>query len=130
MIISITVIFCGCNEIESSTVDTQKKLQFNSELVELIDSELIFHKVGDVIKRVEVKYLFRNLLNEKIDFKVYAEFYDEADNLLSREGPKEIILPPKYIEQGYGGANIIIYSGEMSRQVDHVILIVEQKSYE
>ena len=113
IIVLITLIFSGCNELESSTADTPKKLLFNSDLVDLIDSDLIFHKVGKVIKRVEVKYRFRNRLNEKIDLNVYAEFYDEDGNLLSKEGPKEISLSPNYVEQSFGGANTIIYFGDM-----------------
>ncbi len=129
IIVLIILIFSGCNELESSKVDTPKKLLFNSDLVDLIDSDLIFNKMGNVIKRVEVKYRFRNRLNEKIDINIYAEFYDKDGNLLSREGPKEISLLPNYIEQSFGGANSIIYFGEMAKIVDYVRLVVEQKSY-
>ena len=129
IIMLITLIYSGCNELESSTVDTPKKLLFNSDLVDLIDSDLIFNKKGNVIKSVKVKYRFRNRLNEKIDLNVYAEFYDKDGNLLSREGPKEISLSPNYIEKSFGGANSIIYFGEMVKVVDYVRLVVEQKNY-
>jgi hypothetical protein len=125
----ISLSFCGCNELESSTVDIPEKIQFNSDLVDLIDSDLIFQTVHNVIKRVEVKYRFRNRLNEKIDINVYAEFYDKNDNLLSREGPKEISLASNYIEQGFGGANSIVYYGNNVKHVDYVRLIVERKNY-
>jgi len=127
-ILIITMIFCGCNEMESSTVETNQKILFDSYLVDLIDSDIIFHKSGTITKRVEVKYRFKNLLNEKIDLNVYVEFYDEDDNLLSKEGPKQITLLANYAEQSFGGANIITYYGEFVKIVDHVRIVVEKRS--
>jgi hypothetical protein len=101
-IIFITQFFCGCNEMQSSTVETNENIQFESDIVELVESDLIFNKKGDTIKRVEVKYRFRNLLNDKIDIQVFVEFYNENTELISKEGPKEISLStdltfsPKY----------------------------------
>ena len=95
IIIMITVIFTGCNETESATINTQNNVFMDSDLVELIDSELIFNRIGKVIKRVEVKYRFHNLLNEKLDLNIYAEFFDEDGNSISKEGPKNKILAPE-----------------------------------
>ena len=120
-------ILSGCNESESITVDQPNNIFIDSELVELIEGELVFNKIREVVKRVEVKYRFRNLQNKKIDLNVYAEFFDNQGNLISKEGPKEISLLPNYVEQSYGGANSIIFDDDGVKNVNYVRLIVEER---
>lgn len=120
-------ILSGCNESESITVDQPNNIFIDSELVELIEGELVFNKIREVVKRVEVKYRFRNLQNKKIDLNVYAEFFDNQGNLISKEGPKEISLLPNYVEQSYGGANSIIFDDVGVKNVNYVRLIVEER---
>jgi hypothetical protein len=76
---------------------------------------------------VELQYLFKNIAKRAIDINVYAEFYDKDDNLLAKEGPKEITIPKGWTEQGLSPANIITYTGEMSTYIDYVEIIVEER---
>ena len=128
MSILVTIFLTGCNESESTTVDSPNKVVFNSELVELVDSELIFNKIRNVVKNVDLKYRFRNLLNEKIDLNVFVEFFDKDGNIISKEGTKEISLLPNYTEQSYGGANTISYNGVGVSDVDYARVLVEKIS--
>jgi hypothetical protein len=128
MSILVSIFLTGCNESESITVDSQSKVVINSEIVELVDSELIFNKIGNVIKNVDLKYRFRNLLDKKIDLYIYAEFLDKNGNIISKEGPKEISLLPNYTEQSFGGANTISFNGVGVRDVDNARLLVEDIS--
>ena len=79
LILIISMVFSGCNEMESSTVKTNEKILFESYLVELIDSDIIFHKSGTITKRVEVKYRFKNLLDEKRISKEFSSLYTELE---------------------------------------------------
>jgi len=100
-----------------------------SDVVELVYSEVNYNKDDyGVILGIEVQYRFRNIADRTIDINVYAEFYDKDDNLLTREGPKEITIPEGWTEQGTSPANIISYSGEKSSSVDYIEIVVEEKT--
>ena len=57
---------------------------------------------------------------------MFAEFYDKDDNMLAREGPKEISLPEGWTEIGVSSANIITFSSEEASRVDYAIIITEE----
>lgn len=124
LILIIITFFNGCQESESIKTNDENKIFFESSIVELKDSDIIFHKDEDIIVRVEVYYLFKNLLNEQIELEITVEFYDKDDNLLHTGGPKYIDLPPLYSEVNILPANSIDYLGENIEFVDHVIIIV------
>jgi hypothetical protein len=92
----------------------------------LKESDLIFHEDENIIVRVEVNYLFRNLLNEQVELEITVEFYDKNDNLLHTGGPKYIDLPPLYSEVNILPANSIDYFGENVELVDHIVIVVER----
>ena len=92
------------------------------------ESDIIFHKDKDKIVRVEVNYLFRNLLNEQVELEITVEFYDKNDNLLHTGGPKYIDLPPLYSEVNILPANSIDYLGEYVELVDHVVIVVNRNN--
>jgi len=92
----------------------------------LKESNLIFHKDDNKIIRVEVNYLFRNLLNEQVELEITVEFYDKNDNLLHTGGPKYIDLPPLYSEANILPANSIDYLGENVELVDYVEIVVKK----
>ena len=128
LLIIISTCLSGCLETESTKVEERKKVTLESSVVALKDSDLIFHKDGNRIIRVEAKYLFRNLVNDDINLVVTVEFYDKNDNLLATGGPKYINLIPLYSEQKYLGANSIEYSEENAELVDHIVIVAEERT--
>ena len=129
LILIITTFLNGCQESESVKTNEKKEIFFESSIVELKDSDIIFHKDEGIIIRVEVFYLFKNLLNEQVDLKIIVEFYDKDDNLLHIGGPKYIDLPPLYSEVNISPANSIEFLGENVEFVDHVAIVVERNNW-
>ena len=125
----LTSIFSGCQQEGTSTDENFENIYLNSDIVELVYSEMNLNKneKGEIIG-VEIQYLFKNIAKRIIDINVFAEFYDKDDNLLVREGPKEITIPKGWTEQGISPANIITYSGELSSFIDYVEIIVEERN--
>ena len=62
LILIITTFLNGCQESESIKTNENKKIFFESNIVELKDSDIIFHKDEGRIVRVEVNYLFKKLV--------------------------------------------------------------------
>ena len=122
LILIITTFLIGCQEMESVKTDKEKNVYLEASEVALKDSDLIYHRNGDRIVQVEVKYLFRNLLNEQVKLKILCEFYDKNDNLLYIGGPKYINLLPLYSEQDYLGPNSIVYDGDNCELVNYIII--------
>jgi hypothetical protein len=129
LMVFITLFLSGCQQEGTSTDENFDNIYLDSDIVELVFSKMNLNKdEKGVILGVEVQYRFKNIANRKIDINVYAEFYDKEDNLLAREGPKEITIPKGWTEQGLSPANIINYSGEEAREVDYVNIAVEEIS--
>ncbi|NHJ40550.1 MAG: hypothetical protein FK731_11005 [Asgard group archaeon] len=128
LIIFIITFLSGCQQQGTITDDTLNNVMLESDLVELVYSIINFNKDDqNKIFSVEVQYRFRNIANRNIEINVFAEFYDIKDNLLAKEGPKEIYIPKGWTEQGISPANILTYYGENAAEVDYVKLIVEGK---
>jgi len=128
IIFLMTAILSGCNEKEAIKIQNNfEGITFESSVFELVDASLEFYEKQNVITRVDVKYLFRNIAGRAVyDVRVTVEFYDKNNNLLTIGGPKYISLAKGYTEQGIGLANIISYSGEKVSEVDHVKIIAEE----
>lgn len=128
LIILIITFFSGCQQQGTITDNNLNNVMLESDLVELVYSIINFKKDDqNEIFSVEVQYRFRNIANRNIEINVFAEFYDIKDNLLAKEGPKEIYIPKGWTEQGTSPANIITYYGENAAEVDYVKIIVEEK---
>lgn len=124
----IITFLSGCQQQGTITDNNLNNVILESDLVELVYSIINFNKDDqNEIFSVEVQYRFRNIVNRNIEIKVFAEFYDIKDNLLAKEGPKEIYIPEGWTEQGTSPANIITYYGEDAEEVDYVKIIVEEK---
>lgn len=122
-IILVVGVFSGCQE-EQAGVITFEGITLISGIVELVNASLDFYYDSfDMIKRVEVKYLFHNIADRGILVNITVKFCDENDNLLETSDPKYIRLLDDYTEKGYGLANIISYEGENVHLVDHVKII-------
>ena len=126
-IILIITFLSGCQQKGTTTDKNLNNILLDSDIVELVYSSIEFNKDdNDIILSVEVQYRFRNIVNRNIDINVFAEFYDKDDNLLVKEGPKEISIPEGWTEQGISPANIIKYTGEKSSKVDYIKIIVDE----
>ena len=125
--ILVITFLSGCQQEGTAIDDNLDNISLESDIVELVYSTLNFKKDDDGnFLSVEVQYRFRNIAERNIDFKVFAEFYDKEDNMLAREGPKEISLPEGWTEIGVSTANIINFSGEEASRVDYVIIVTEE----
>ena len=121
-------LLSGCQQKGTTTNNDFNNITLDSEVVELVYSVLNYNKDQQgVILGVEAQYRFRNIVDRNIDVNVFVEFYDLENNLIAKEGPKEINLPEGWVEQGVSPANIISYRGINVAKVDHAIIIVEEK---
>ena len=125
----ILSVLNGCLGPEGTTVENPfKGITFESSVVELINASLDVIKENNVIRKVEVRYLFRNIAGRSVEVSVMVEFYDKNNNLLITRGPKHIEIPKGYAETlPYSPANIITYSGDKVSEVDHVRIIATEE---
>ena len=129
LVILIITFLSGCQQKGTTTNKNLNNIILDSDIVELAYSNINFNKDDlGIILSVEVQYRFRNIADRNIEVNVFAEFYDKENNLLAREGPKEIYIPEGWTEQGISPANIIKYSGKNAAGVDEVRIIVEEKN--
>lgn len=125
-IILIILIFSGCQEQKTIETSYLEGIEFKSELVELIYSNITKSIDGEKVLNIDVKYLFKNVVGRDLNLKVFVEFYDKNDQLLYTGGPKYITLPNNWTEQGVSPANTISYSGKQANDVDHVTIIASE----
>ena len=120
----ILIVLSGCQEQEATTAQNNfDRITLESNVFELVDASLEFKEDNNVIVRVDVKYLFRNIAGRDSTATITVEFFDKSNNLLSTGGPKYISLLKDYVETSVLGANVISYSGENASEVDHVKII-------
>jgi len=124
----IFLFFSGCLEQPATETENQSNdIIFSSDLVDLIYSKIDYIKEENSIVSVEIRYLFRNIVDKDLNLIVYVNFYDNFDNLIAKSNSKEINLIKDYEETGVGPANIISYTGEFAYKVDHVEIVVEER---
>jgi len=120
LIICLILIFSGCQDQKAIENSYLEGIEFDSEIVELIHSEVIKHTQDNKVLSIDVEYLFKNIAGRDLNLKIFVEFYDKDNLLLYTGGPRYIILPAGWIEQGVSPTNIISYSGKQANNVDHV----------
>lgn len=126
--IFLTTIFSGCQQKGTTTDKNLDNILLDSDVVELVYCDINYNKDDNgIILNVEVQYRFRNIADRNIDINVFVEFYDKENNLLAKEGPKEISIPKGWTEQGISPANSISYSGRNAALVEHVNILVEER---
>ncbi len=139
IIMIAVIVLCGCNEQKALTAgekDGQIKLQSN--VVELhqssfdVNTKIVYDSYTDetyeVVENIEIKYLFKNIVDRSINIEINAEFYDKNDKLIGIGGPKSIgPIPKDYTEKSYTTQNSIIYDGSNVADIEYVLLIVEEK---
>ena len=126
IIFLLVSFFAGCEESESVKLDELSgDIKIDSNIVELVKSELNKVTEGDKVLRVEAKFLFKNIADRIININIKAEFFDENDNLIYTGGPNKIESMPKdWSDTDYSPMNIITYDGIEAINVDHVRLTV------
>jgi hypothetical protein len=138
-IIMVTIVFfCGCQEQKALTIGEKSgKIKLQSSVVELYQSSYNINKktimdidtgkTYEIIKNIEIKYLFKNIAGRPINIEIYAEFYNSNNKLVGISEPRSIYLPKDYIERGYNPQNSIIYDSPNVADVKYALLIVEEK---
>jgi hypothetical protein len=126
-IISILIFFSGCTEQEAANLNNYpENIEFESDIVNLVYAEIEEYRESGKLLRLDVKYLFENIAERVISFKVNVEFYDADNNLLSKSGAKTIEnMPIGYKEGQVLAANIISYDDDVDL-VHHVKIAVEE----
>ena len=123
--ICLLIIPIGCLE------KTNEKQYFNnitleSNVVELVNASMNFkYDKTNSITRIEVTYLFKNIVNHIIEkLNITIKFFDKDNNLIGFGGPKYIRnLPIGYIETSVMEANKILYDDTNSNLIDHCVII-------
>jgi len=126
LVILITSFISGCQEQEAVKTSNLEKIKFESELVELIYSNITKHIDGEEVLRAEVEYLFKNIAGRDINLTVFVEFYNINNELLYTGGPKYINLLEGSTEHGISPTNTISYSGKNANEVDYVKIIASE----
>ena len=122
LIIMITTIFIGCFDSGVTTDRNLNNLIFESDVVALKNYSVNIIQDEEEIIRVDVEFLFSNIVPRDIKVKVTAEFYDKNNNLLGIGPRREIELLRGYTETTIFPANIISYDKEDAAKVDYVKL--------
>ena len=76
------ICITGCQEETTENNTIPENITLESDVVDLVFADFIEHKEAGNTIRVEVQYLFRNIVSRNINVLVYVEFYDNEDNLL------------------------------------------------
>jgi len=128
LIILLITFLSGCQQEGTTIDDNLDNISLESDVVELVYSIINFNKDDEgVIFSVEVQYRFRNIANRNIEINVFAEFYDVKDNLLAKEGPKEIYIPKSKNEKLAQRKYFFWYRKENRNQIVRELLNIERK---
>ena len=125
--IALAVFLTGCLEQSATDADNDSQnVILESNIVELAYAKLNPVKENNVVKRVEVEYRLKNIVDRRLYLNVYVQFYDDEGNLITTSGVKNINLPPNYEESL---SNIVSYDGEFTSQVDYARLLIEERTW-
>lgn len=135
IIYGLVVVFAliglsGCTEQGTTTQQAFEHVEFESDAVDLAYANVSFFEEKEyteelepimVTKKVEVKYLFHNKMDRRINVSVTVEFYSDQDELVHRVGPRIIHgLLKEYTEQQFTEVNIARCEGEKANRVSYV----------
>lgn len=126
----------GCTEQGTTTKQAFENVEFESDVVDLAYANVSFFEKKEyteelepimVTKEVEVKYLFHNKLDRRINVSVTVEFYSEGDELVHRVGPRIIHgLLKDYTERQFTEVNIAKCEGEKANRVSYVKILAHE----
>ena len=144
MFLTIFILFMclsGCQD-QYGNNNQFTGITLESNVVTLIDASLSFNKEyeyvnetdeypTEVIKSVDVKYLFQNIANKDISVSIRAYLYDTNNNLIAicPENTYRVVnLPKDTSEKSYTPTNIISYNKANVTMVDHAKIIATEIS--
>jgi len=133
VIIFVLVGLSGCEEQGTTTQQSFENVQFESDVVDLAYANVTFFEEKEfteelepimVVNKVEVKYLFHNKLDRRINVSVTVEFYSDQDTIVHRVGPRVIHgLLKDYTERQFTDVNIAYCEGEKASKISYVKII-------
>lgn len=127
IILLLTILTSGCQEEKTENNIIPDNIKLESDVVDLIFADFIEHKDREKTNRIEVQFLFKNIVNRIIDIKVYVEFYDKEDNLLNTSYSKEGTYPPGYYDEILNPLwSTILYDGDDADKVEYVKIVVKE----
>ena len=135
---SMFLCFCGCQDQDIGEQFDNITLQ--SDVVRLVNAALSFNTdyefvnetdeyPTEVIKSVDVKYLFKNIANKDLTISVRALLYNENNELIAivpEDSQRVLTLPKDSSENTYTPANIITYSKANVTAVDHATIVAAE----
>jgi hypothetical protein len=121
------ICITGCQEEKTGNNTIPENITIESDVVDLVFADFIEHKESGNIIRVEVQYLFRNIVSRNINVLVYFEFYDYEDNLLYTSENKTANYPEGHIDENINPLwSSVLYDGDDADKVDYVKIIVNE----
>jgi hypothetical protein len=137
-LVLVSICLCGCQEQDVGSQFEGIRLQ--SDVVKLVDAALSFNTdyefvnetdeyPTEVIKSVDVKYLFQNIANKDISVSVQAYLYDRNNELIAicpENTHRVVTLAKDSSEKTYTPANTITYSKANVTAVDHAIIFATE----
>jgi len=121
------LLLTGCFEQQSASVDNDfKDVKLVSNVVTLIQGDIVKNLDDGRIYSVDVNYRFKNPTNRYVYVNVTAEWYDAEDNLLYSGGFKQIGLREGWEEVL---VNSFTYNDHDASKVDHVKLIALEAKF-
>lgn len=127
MFLLTIIAMSGCLENQSTTTNTKTfdDINFNSDVLQLVDSNLDIKEENGEIYAVEVELYFKNILTQKINVTYLVDFCDKNDNVLYSKSFTMSYFPPGYT---FSTPDIFKYDGENVVYFDHININIE--SYE
>jgi len=125
IIILTTITLSGCQE-EGATIEKNfEDIYFDSDVLELINASLDIGEKHGVIKKVEVTFYFKNLLDKDITYLRLAIEFCDINNFVLYNHSYEYLsgFPAGYIEKS---PNRISYSEANVAYFDHVKINIDE----
>ena len=127
ILIVVVTALSGCIGNQTATEkEDNKEINFDSDVLELIDSNIDVKKNNDEIYLVEVALYFKSIQDKTIEIVTYVvDFCDKYDNVLYSKSYSLRNVPANYRVLS---PDVFSYDGEDVEFFDHINLYVE--SYE
>ena len=117
IVILTTLSLCGCNEQKATETKTFEKINFETNVLELVDSSIETLEEGGEILSVTVTLYFKNALNNHVNVTYVVDFCDSNDNILYSKQFDIVNIPRNYI---FYTPDVFTYNGEDAYLFDHI----------
>ena len=117
IVLILTLIFCGCTGTEVE--ENKTNVFFESELVDLLESNLEFNKNNNnEINQAIITGRIKNTQNRQLTIELKGEFFDKDNNYLGEE-TFTIVGLRKMGSPGDSTTFTITYEGKNTKFVDY-----------